>query len=377
MLNRRQFISAMAAATAMTAVPSCFASSTRLSHKERVDRALRGEDVDRPPFSFWHHYKRPTAQLEAQDHLEFHRRYDTDFVKVMNDFDYPRSTTGKWYELEPLKTPYPEQLHTLELVRDGLQGDAYFIDTLYGPYMTAMLLLAAEPGFAGKKDSEDRSDVISSIHSFQKENTAGWEQAMEAITQSTINHIRRSQEIGCSGTLVSIFNATSKFGSVSDYERYSRPYDKRVLAALADTKLTLLHLHTLETPYLDQFEDSRPRSSTTRSRRAAFPSQRSARFTRRRSPVEWMKWTLIGSRRKKSVSSGRWRGSRREANTSLPQAARFPMRRPTPNSPVCRVRWASSPLGRKWRGVLPSLALLGVFVFFVPGHLNGLELGLI
>jgi uroporphyrinogen-III decarboxylase len=174
---------------------------------------------------------------------------------VMNDFDYPRSKSGKWYELEPLKTPYPEQLRTLELVRDGLHGDAYFIDTLYGPYMTAMLLLAAEPEFAGKKDAEDRTDVINSIHDFQKANTAAWEQAMEAVTQSTINHIRRSQEIGCSGTLVSIFNATSKFGSVSDYERYSKPYDKRVLAALADTKLTLLHLHTLERPYLDQFKD--------------------------------------------------------------------------------------------------------------------------
>jgi uroporphyrinogen decarboxylase len=258
LMNRRQFISAMGAVTAMTAmtaVPSSLASPARLSHKERIDRALRGEDVDRPPFSIWHHYKRPTAELEAQDHLEFHRRYDTDFVKVMNDFDYPRSKTGKWYELEPLQTPYPEQLRTLELVRDGLHGDAYFIDTLYGPYMTAMLLLAAEPEFAGKKGGEDRTDVIKSIHDFQKENTSGWEQAMEAITQSTIYHIRRSQEIGCSGTLVSIFNATSKFGSVADYERYSKPYDKRVLAALADTKLTLLHLHTLERPYLDQFKD--------------------------------------------------------------------------------------------------------------------------
>ena len=255
MLNRRQFISAMAAATAMTAVRSSSAAPTRLTHKERVDRALRGEDVDRPPFSLWHHYKRPTAQLEAQDHLAFHHKYDTDFVKVMNDFDYPRSTTGKWYELQPLKVPYPEQLRTLELIRDGLNSDAYFIDTLYGPYMTAMLLLAAEPEFAGKKDAEDRSDVISRIHTFQKENPSEWEGAMEAITLSTINHIHRSQELGCSGTLVSIFNATSKFGSVSDYERYSRPYDKRVLAALAGTKLTLLHLHTLERPYLSQFQD--------------------------------------------------------------------------------------------------------------------------
>jgi uroporphyrinogen-III decarboxylase len=78
---------------------------------------------------------------------------------------------------------------------------------------------------------------------------------LEAITQSTINHIRQSKEIGASGALVSIFNAESKFGSVEDYNRYTRPYDKRIFDALADTKLTVLHLHTLERPYLDRFRD--------------------------------------------------------------------------------------------------------------------------
>ena len=27
-----------------------------LTHKQRVDRALEGRDVDRPPFSLWHHF---------------------------------------------------------------------------------------------------------------------------------------------------------------------------------------------------------------------------------------------------------------------------------------------------------------------------------
>lgn len=53
-------------------------------------------------------------------------------VKVMNDFDYPQSTTGKWHELKPLDSPFPDQLTTLQLVRDGLNGDAYFIDTITG-----------------------------------------------------------------------------------------------------------------------------------------------------------------------------------------------------------------------------------------------------
>ena len=259
-MNRRNFFSAAAAATATLALTEPIfgkrAGSSTLSHKERVDRALRGEDLDRPPFTFYHHYKRPTAQLEAQDHLEFHHAYNTDIVKVMNDFDYPQSTTGKWYELKPLDSPFPDQLATLKLVRDGLNGDAYFIDTIYGPYMTAMILFQSQPQFASQGKSEAVQDKqINSLHAFQQQNPDAWHGALEAITQSTINHIRHIKDIGASGALVSIFNAESKFGSVADYERYTRPYDKRVFDALADTKLSVLHLHYLERPYLDQFRD--------------------------------------------------------------------------------------------------------------------------
>ena len=258
-MNRRNFLTAAAASAGMTLARPVLgkkASASSLTHKERVDRALRGEDLDRPPFTFYHHYKRPTAQLEAQDHLDFHRTYNTDIVKVMNDFDYPQSTTGTWHELKPLASPYPDQLETLKLVREGLNGDAYFVDTLYGPYMTAMILFQTQPQFANLKKSEEIQDQqLKSLHEFQKSNPDAWHNALEAITQSTINHIRQAKEIGASGTLVSIFNAESKFGSVADYERYTRPYDKRVFDALADTKLTVLHLHYLERPFLDQFKN--------------------------------------------------------------------------------------------------------------------------
>src|ERR1700678_2048039 len=127
MLNRRNFLSIAAATAGLALAKPSFgkgAAGSKLTHKERVDRALHGKDVDRPPYTFYHHYKRPTAQLEANDHLEFHRTYNTDIVKVMNDFDYPQSKTGKWYELKPLDSPFPDQLVTLQLVRDGLNGDA-------------------------------------------------------------------------------------------------------------------------------------------------------------------------------------------------------------------------------------------------------------
>jgi hypothetical protein len=120
-MNRRNFLSGSAATAGLALAGTAFgkkSGSSSLTHKERVDRALSGRDLDRPPFTFYHHYKRPTAQLEAQDHLDFHRTYNTDIVKVMNDFDYPQSTTGKWYELKALDSPFPDQLATLRLVRD-------------------------------------------------------------------------------------------------------------------------------------------------------------------------------------------------------------------------------------------------------------------
>jgi uroporphyrinogen decarboxylase len=258
-MKRRDFLSGAAAVAGLALTETGFArnsGSSPLGHKERVDKALLGQDVDRPPYTFYRHYGRPTAQLEAQDHLELHRTYKTDIVKVMNDFEYPKSTSGKWYELKPLDSPYPKQLETLRLVRDGLKGDAYFIDTLYGPYMTAMILFQSQPEFANQKKSDElETQQIKSLHEFQKQNPDAWHSALDAITQSTINHIRKSKEIGASGALVSVFNAESKFGSVEDYQKYTRPYDKRVFDALADTKLTVLHLHYLERPYLDQFKD--------------------------------------------------------------------------------------------------------------------------
>src|ERR1700722_15194888 len=258
-MNRRDFLSGAVVATGFALSRSGFernGGSSLLSHKERVDRALLGQDVDRPPYTFYHHYARPTAQLEAQDHLDFHRTYKTDIVKVMNDFDYPKATTGKWYDLKPLDSPYPNQLETLRRVRDGLNGDAYFIDTIYGPYMTAMILYQSQPQFANQPKSDDVQDKqIKSIGDFQRQKPDAWHNALDAITQSTINHIRQSKEIGASGALVSIFNAEAKFGSVEDYKKYTRPYDKRVFDALADTKLTVLHLHYLERRYLPQFKD--------------------------------------------------------------------------------------------------------------------------
>ena len=59
-----------------------------MSSRERVTRALEGREVDRTPFSFWHHFglqKEPPERF-VQATLDFHARFRTDLVKVMSDF---------------------------------------------------------------------------------------------------------------------------------------------------------------------------------------------------------------------------------------------------------------------------------------------------
>src|ERR1700680_1193978 len=97
-----------------------------LTRKERIARALAGRDVDRPPFTHWHHFGPQTPEEHAKAILEYHGKYKTDIVKVMSDYPYPKPE-GNWYELKVLDNPFPEQIRALELIRDGLHADAYIL----------------------------------------------------------------------------------------------------------------------------------------------------------------------------------------------------------------------------------------------------------
>jgi hypothetical protein len=70
---------------------------------------------------------------------------------------------------------------------------------------------------------------------------------------------------------VSIFNAESKFGTVGNYARYTRPHDERSFDALADTMLTVLHLDNLDRPSLDQFKDFNARVNQHSVRTSGIP----------------------------------------------------------------------------------------------------------
>jgi uroporphyrinogen decarboxylase len=154
----------------------------------------------------------------------------------MSDFPYPKPA-GNWYELKPLENPFPDQIRALELIRDGLNGDAYFIETIFNPFNVAEKLSSREE-----------------VRRLKDENPQALLNALDVITQSEINHAKRAIATGAHGILLAVANANAKELSVGDYARFNRPFDKRILDAVRGAPLNVLHLH-VEREYLDQFQD--------------------------------------------------------------------------------------------------------------------------
>ena len=193
---RRQFM--------FTAFTATVLRGASLGPKERIDRAIRGSDLDRPPFAFWHHFGLNNPEDHAKATLAFQRKYRTDLVKVMSDFPYPRSS-GKWYELKPESNPFAPQIRALELVRDGLDSRKYFIETVFNPWNVAEKLSSPEE-----------------VQKLRKEQPQILLDTLDVITQSEINHVKRALASGVAGILLSVANAKSSVLSPEDYLRFKR-----------------------------------------------------------------------------------------------------------------------------------------------------------
>ena len=235
MWNRREFLYTLASG-ALSACSYEANQTTSLTARERVDRALRGEEVDRPPFTFYYHFglENLLGDHHAKATLEFHRKFQTDLVKVMSDFAYP-SPEGNWHELQVADNPFPEQIRALELIREGLQGQCHFIETVFTPWNQA-----------GKLSSREE------VQRLKQEDPQKLVDALETIAKSQANHARLAVAAGASGIFLAIANAQEGILTPEEYETFCEPFDRMVLDAVSEAPLNTLHLHG-DKVYLDRF----------------------------------------------------------------------------------------------------------------------------
>jgi uroporphyrinogen decarboxylase len=228
MLSRRNLLIGAGAPLALSAAP--------ITHRQRVDRVLAGQDTDRPAFGFWYHFLDETqpARVHAENTLQFHRKFKTDLVKVMSDYPYPKPK-GKWHEARVEQNPFPEQIRSLEIIRDSLNQSAHFIETIFNPWTVAEKLSSKEE-----------------VQRLKQEKPQALLDALEAIAKSEASHARRAIAAGASGIFLAIANAQEGVLTPQDYASFSEPFDKMVLSAAAGAPLNTLHLHG-DKVYLDRF----------------------------------------------------------------------------------------------------------------------------
>jgi uroporphyrinogen decarboxylase len=227
-----------------------------MTKPERVAAALRGEPVDRVPISFWgHNYlKEWSAEGLAEAMLDNYRTYGWDWMKVNPRASYfvedwgaklqpsgdpnrgpaftsvPVSESSDWRRLRLLEPDHGvlgEQLRALGLIRDGLRGEAYYIQTIFSPLSIAKYLAGNQPELV-RQSIADAPDALAS--------------ALEIITETFRSYVQATIEAGASG----IFFATTGWasaGTLSEeaYKRFGREYDLRVLEAASRAGFNVLH----------------------------------------------------------------------------------------------------------------------------------------
>lgn len=216
---------------------------------ERLRAALAGKPVDRPPFSVWYHFGTQHAPPErtAQVHLEFFEAYDLDFLKVMNDYDYPMpkgmeviATPADLKGLTPFdvtRTPMGNQLRAIEIIAKALRGKALFVDTVFNAWNTLRRNLVKE---AMPKLMTDYSQALKS--------------ALKIVNENLIQYALASLERGTAGIFLSV-PATAESVTLEQYEQFMRPFDLEFLKAVQGKgEFHILHAHG-EKLYFDRLLD--------------------------------------------------------------------------------------------------------------------------
>jgi uroporphyrinogen decarboxylase len=224
--------------------------------RARVEAALAGGDVDRPPAGAWGHRYRDewTPEKLAQVTIDRARRFGWDFVKFQPRAtffaeafgaayrpaghslrapvidDPPVRSVDDWTELRLVnREVLDEQARTLGLVVEGLGDRVPVLQTVFSPLSVASYLVGRENRRL-VREMRSRPEVVLP--------------ALGRIADALIDFSRRSVEAGAAG----IFYAISGFATpdsmpVAVYDELALPLDRRILEALpAAAWFNVLHL---------------------------------------------------------------------------------------------------------------------------------------
>lgn len=226
-----------------------------MNREERVRAVLAGQEPDRIPASVWMHFSKydQDPRSLAEYMVEFNEKYDFDFIKMMPFGAYgvpdwgaklaifcdtykeveivaPGITCIEDYKkLQVLAPTYGTWGKTLQLsqwMERLSKPNTPYIQTIFSPATTLKKL-------AGARMIQDMKEYPEVVH-----------QALEVITETTIDFVKANIEAGVSGFFFATQCASPDVMDDLMFAEFCKPYDLRVIAAYKDiTWFNVAHIH--------------------------------------------------------------------------------------------------------------------------------------
>lgn len=227
-----------------------------MTSRERVLAALSGDPLDRPPVSFWGHvYHRESSAEELVAHtMERWNRFHWDWVKLNPRKHYHVEPWGVRYDYtgvpdaKPSLTSYPvrtaadwanitevahdagalgEQIEAVRMLRAQLPAEVPLLQTVFTPL--AILGELTEPPALLLEHLTSAPQAV--------------ERALETVTRVFEKYVGDVMLAGADGIYLATVDWGSRsFMSPDDLQRWSRPYDLRVLAAAGTSPYHTMHI---------------------------------------------------------------------------------------------------------------------------------------
>ena len=232
-----------------------------MTKRERVMAAIKGEEVDKVPASFWghNHLAERSAEALAPYLLEQNRKFDWDFIKVNLSYtsfvepwgskyrfdaekgpqleDYPVKNVNdlrKLERLDPTKGMLADQVKVSKYLAEAVKREVPIVHTIFSP----LSVVARLCGGIAKTPTE-----ASAVQKFMVENPEGLIEGLQTITSTLVDYAREVIRAGADG----IFFATTVWSgdtlTKEQFEIFGKPYDLVIYKAAAEEGATFNMSH--------------------------------------------------------------------------------------------------------------------------------------
>jgi len=229
----------------------------RLTHKQRIEKALEFKETDRIPYSLWMHFpnrdRHPRRLAELS--LANQKRYDLDFIKFMPYGMFSSIDFGMDIDVfegflcppvghEPIiskvedcdkirrvpgtRGEYAVVLEAQRILFEMLEEPIPFVQTVFSPMTTAAKMCGSP----------------SSLMRFVAEDPFRVHRMLEIITETTVEFVRASVNEGADGMFFATQVSSADYMDLETHADFVEKYDFEIFNSVKEkTWFNILHIH--------------------------------------------------------------------------------------------------------------------------------------